>query len=215
MLAIDKVLNYMDKYHMDLNIDAIFGLTLAEGLYTNWTSTDILKNREASYKGVPTDVCLEELLSNSKKYCFVSPLCKQMMLGIRNDTGYLLTHRLLYMQLLQLIDCQIPNISIEGYIRGFCSLIYKELKTSAHLNYPYHDKFLEQILLCGQEGFAEILKPHWLSEILTWQQPQGCFKSITSTRMTRSSNVIAFGCSDHSTGLGSGVLALYLRFLSV
>lgn len=60
------------------------------GVYTKWTADTILGNKAAIYKGTSTDVCISEILEQN---CFVSPLCHEMMLASRIDTGYLLTHR--------------------------------------------------------------------------------------------------------------------------
>lgn len=62
-------------------------------LYTNWTVKTLLDNKSAVYKGVPTDVCVLEVLKQSSNLCQVSPFCLEMMLAERVDSGYLLTHR--------------------------------------------------------------------------------------------------------------------------
>lgn len=63
------------------------------GIYHEWTAQMILDNKAAIYKGTPTDVCMSELLEQASTQCRVSPLCYEMMLAKRIDTGYLLSHR--------------------------------------------------------------------------------------------------------------------------
>lgn len=79
----------------------------------NWTVSDILKDRSAIFEGIQTDVCISELLLFSKRNteCFVSPLCQKMMLGLRSDFGYLLTHRYYFFMFAKL--CSL-------YFLGFC-----------------------------------------------------------------------------------------------
>lgn len=62
------------------------------------------------------------------------------------------------------------------------------------------------------EGIEEFLKEKWLIKILEWQNPHGCYESIAKVKSKRTSNIIDFGCSDHSTGLGAAAISLYLRY---
>ncbi|RZC37687.1 uncharacterized protein BDFB_005972 [Asbolus verrucosus] len=195
------------------------------GIYQNWTIADVIKDKHASYKGVPSDHCLMEILA---KDCYISPFCREMMLAPRVDKGYLLTHRLLYLQIVRLKQCPFNNHKFQDLTRKFCSLILRETRTNQHLGFPAHDIALEQskselklrchskrlilVVLCGLEGYAEFLNENWKDEILSWQTPFGCYKSEDQSDFKRSSNVISFGCTDHATGLGAAALALNLRF---
>ncbi|KAJ8949340.1 hypothetical protein NQ314_008260 [Rhamnusium bicolor] len=69
------------------------------------------------------------------------------------------------------------------------------------------------VVLCGMEGYAEFLDGKWLEKIMEWQNLYGCYESLPQNITKRTSFVIDFGCSDHSTGLGAAALALHLRFL--
>lgn len=62
------------------------------GVY-DWTPQMFLENKAAIYNGIPTDVCILEILEQDSKECRVSPMCFEMMLAKRIDKGYLLTHR--------------------------------------------------------------------------------------------------------------------------
>lgn len=68
------------------------------------------------------------------------------------------------------------------------------------------------VLLCGMGGIEEFLNKKWFYKILQWQKPHGCYQSIAKHNSKRTSNIIDFGCSDHSTGLGAATVALYLRY---
>lgn len=64
--------------------------------YKNWTEETILHQKSASFKGVKTDICFQQILVQSKAHepCYISSFCQEMMLDkTRLDTGYLLTHR--------------------------------------------------------------------------------------------------------------------------
>ncbi|KAJ8959046.1 hypothetical protein NQ318_022301 [Aromia moschata] len=188
------------------------------GYYKNWTTETITGNKMASYKGIKSDVCLREILelSKSNRNCYISTICREMMLDEnRIDSGYLLTHRLLYLLVTKLQNCKLPDnfVSIDIYTKRYCSFIFKEAVTSEMLGYPYHDIFLEQVVLCGLEGYAEFLDQRWLNEILSWQNPFGCYESMQRNVTKRTTFTIDFGCSDHTTGLAAAVLALHLRFI--
>lgn len=118
--------------------DQIFDL----GYYKNWTISNILEDKKAIYKGIPTDVCFMELLNGFfvKRACIVSPICYEMMLAEREDRGYLLTHRLMYVLILKAINC----LEDRQQIIKFCSLALKEVQTNELFGFPQHDIFLEQ-----------------------------------------------------------------------
>lgn len=186
----------------------------------NWTSDYILKNKKAEYNGVPTDFCMYELLSktlgNRLKKCKPSTFCDEMMFGRRIDHGYLLTHRLLYLQIAAQLGCY--KSFFKKTRADYCTYILKEAKTNSILGFPQRDIFLEQVALCGMEGFEEFFDAEWMDEVLSWQTKEGCHKrgpELTNEtfREDRSANYIAFGCTDHTTGLASAVLAIYLKYI--
>lgn len=67
----------------------------------------LLDDKAAIYKGTPTDVCISEILEQNS--CDVSPLCFDMMLAERIDTGYLLTHR-------YVLDTRIVSVEFSKFI---------------------------------------------------------------------------------------------------
>ncbi|XP_057663404.1 UPF0764 protein C16orf89 [Diorhabda carinulata] len=216
----NKLLDFQ-KWSQTLPNNITFGELPNLGIYVNWSPTEILKNKRAIYKGVETNLCLRELLElSTDQNCYVSSICKEMMLDTyRIDTGYLLTHRLLYMQIKRLQGCLISGdlIKTKDYIKLFCSYILKEAKTNEYLKFPYHDIFLEQVVLCGIEGYGEFFKEKWLDVMLKWQNSHGCYESIPiyKIRNKRTSHTINYGCSDHATGLGAAALALYFKYLFI
>ncbi|KRT86589.1 hypothetical protein AMK59_583, partial [Oryctes borbonicus] len=191
------------------------------GMYQNWTLDYILSNKEAVYNGIHTDVCLEEILRENYevqayKDCYVSPLCLVIMLAHRVDTMYLLTHRLLYLQIARQTNCVMGDNITEELIEQYCSLVLKEAKTNELLGFPQHDIFLEGVVLCGMEGFEELMSAQWRRKIRNWQTVQGCYtpedKNLDSTKR-RTTNIIEFGCADHTTGLALASLAVNLKYI--
>ncbi|KYB25964.1 UPF0764 protein C16orf89 [Tribolium castaneum] len=195
--------NWFHKVHFHKSLDDL-------GIYKNWTVDDFIKNKRASYKGVPSDYCLMEIL---QKNCYVSAFCHEMMLAPRVDTGYLLSHRVFYLQIVRLKKCPFNNQKFQDLTTKLCSLMWREIRTNEKLDFPAHDIALEQMVFCGLEGHSEFLTTNWRKKILEWQLPVGCFKSNKDSNFKRTSNVITYGCTDHTTGLGAAALALHLRFL--
>ncbi|KAK9703246.1 protein of unknown function (DUF4735) [Popillia japonica] len=191
------------------------------GMYQNWTLEYILNNKEAVYNGIHTDVCLTEILKENYeiqayKDCYISPLCLVVMLGHRTDTMYLLTHRLLYLQMARQTNCVMGDNVTEELIEQYCSLIWKEAKTNELLGFPQHDIFLEGVVLCGMEGFSEFMSSSWRRKIRNWQTGHGCYtpedKNLDPLKK-RTTNIIEFGCADHTTGLALAALSLNLRYI--
>ncbi|XP_018561138.1 UPF0764 protein C16orf89 homolog [Anoplophora glabripennis] len=217
MISFRNNLLDVQKWNEILPDDFAFGQIKYLGYYKNWTADTIIQYKRATYKGVKSDVCLREILEQSEpnRRCYVSSICEEMMWDTRRvDTGYLLTHRLLYMQIIRLHDCIPPKKygDMSEFSRIYCSYIYKEAKTSERLNFPHYDIFLEQVVLCGMEGYAEFLNHKWLKRIIEWQNPHGCYESVKQSVTRRTSFQVDYGCSDHTTGLGAAALALYLRY---
>ncbi|XP_068914797.1 UPF0764 protein C16orf89 homolog [Tenebrio molitor] len=179
------------------------------GIYPDWTAADMISDKLASYKGVPSDHCLMEILALD---CHVSRFCDEMMLGRRIDKGYLLSHRLFYLQIVRLKRCPYDPRAFRDSTARLCSLMLREIRTNERLGFPARDIALEQMVLCGIEGFSEFLGEKWRNEVVSWQTEFGCYGRGGGSVDKRSTNVIAYGCSDHTTGLGAAALALHLRF---
>lgn len=83
----------LDSYAWKNNKTFVFGKLDNLGIY-EWSVETLLNDQEAKFQGIPTDVCVEELLTDfDSTECKIGSLCAEMMLENRNDTGYLLTHR--------------------------------------------------------------------------------------------------------------------------
>lgn len=91
------------------------------------------------------------------------------------------------------------------------------IKCYYYIEYILFNYLINQILVffCGLEGYEEFFEKKWLIQILSWQNPHGCYQSTAqlSPRVKRTSNVIDYGCSDHTTGLGMATISLYLNYL--
>ncbi|KAJ8923299.1 hypothetical protein NQ315_001857 [Exocentrus adspersus] len=236
MIAFRNTLLDAKRWSTVLPDNFILGGIAYLGYYKNWTADVIINNKKAVYRNVKSDTCLREIIEQSKpnEQCYVSNICNEMMLDTeRVDSGYLLTHRqesiiiaititcsfyrLLYLEIIKLRGCTLPDkysSDSSKLINVYCSYIYKEAKTSEKLGFPHHDIFLEQVVLCGMEGYAEFFNTKWINSIMHWQDPHGCYESIGHNLSKRTSFAVDFGCSDHTTGLGAAALALHLRYVS-
>ncbi|XP_017772152.1 PREDICTED: UPF0764 protein C16orf89-like [Nicrophorus vespilloides] len=181
------------------------------GIYANWTRETVRENRRAEFDGIGTDFCLEELLRG----CRVGNVCEQMMFADRVDTGYLLSHRLFYLMIGLNAKCFRDGETAREVIINFCSLMLKEAKTNRALGFPKRDIFMEQVLFCGMRGFDEFLNAFVLDKLFAWQNDEGCYRSegYWNSIEIRTTNLISYNCTDHSTGLGVAALALHLVHL--
>ncbi|XP_022917139.2 UPF0764 protein C16orf89 homolog isoform X1 [Onthophagus taurus] len=170
-----------------------------------------------------SDACLMELLQQShrcKQTSIMSPFCIKTMGLLNNqsfDRGYGITHSLLYLQIAKSQRCNINETGLKEKIKNFCSVILWEMKKIAE--FGFHDVFddlvLEQVTLCGYEGFSEFFSSKIIDHILNIQDDLGCFgieKDFVG-RIKRESNFFNDGCTDHATGLGLSALSLILRFI--
>ncbi|KAK5641340.1 hypothetical protein RI129_009887 [Pyrocoelia pectoralis] len=210
----------MDAHQWVLNDVFLHNQLHNLGIYGSWTVVNVTKNKIARYNGVSSDDCLTELLSSLRTHssCVVSSSCQEFMFGNRVDTGYILTHRLLYLHIMRMLRCPLEESFSEKLTRNYCSLILKEARTNEILGFPQHDLFLEQVILCGLEGYTEFLNANWTLTILSWKTKPGCYKNgnddLNGRKInSRSANVISFGCTNHATGLGAATLALNLRYV--
>lgn len=145
----------------------------------------------------------------------------------------LIIFRLLFLQVSRMISCKADESAVWSKTKSYCSSILKEARTNERLGFPERDIFLEQgtyrktnptciylfwvvVVLCGLEGVSEFLIAKWQEEIVRWQTPQGCYQPhvnlIRKYVCKRTSNFVAFGCTDHTTGLGVAALSLSLRY---
>ncbi|XP_053692644.1 uncharacterized protein LOC128741093 [Sabethes cyaneus] len=178
--------------------------------------------------GSPTelqsDQCLSELLVNSSENEFNSTLAhgKQLLLSpecaiamsVRSKSyGYRLTHKVLFYIVLS--RQQFSNVE-ESFVQDandrLCGQILREARLIEVSGYPdvLRDLFMEQIFLCALAGYDEFRSPKWLTEIVSWQNQAGCFKSY-DLDLDVGSNQLSANCSSHMTGVGAAVLGLFAR----
>ncbi|XP_069685286.1 uncharacterized protein [Periplaneta americana] len=175
-----------------------------------------------------SDNCISLLISPTK--CGTSNKCWDIMSNKDEKIhGYPLTHRLLYLQIARQLECEnrVEFSHIQESIKDLCSDILVEQNKIVELGIPkgFRDLFLEQITLCGIEGFAEFLNPLYVDTILPLQTPSGCFADEISDSWLDALNVAPSGnrvkrddgsleedgCTMHITGLATSFLALSIR----
>lgn len=79
----------------------------------------------------------------------------------------------------------------------------------------YHDLFMEQIALCGMEGFREdFCKKEWTLQIINWQNDDGCWRLTENGKRTkRQERLLKNGCLAHRTAVALSSLTQLLRHL--
>nr|XP_023023504.1 UPF0764 protein C16orf89 homolog [Leptinotarsa decemlineata] len=137
----------------------------------------------------------------------------------RFSSGYILTHKLLLLQLAKARKCIINKEVYDQETKLLCSLIYAEIYNGDYFKEldETFDLFLEEIVVCGYEGYTEFFQTKWLYYILDSQRNSGCFAAILTdkrkSKIKRNINVFEDGCADHTTGLGMAALSLYYNFI--
>ncbi|CAG9857069.1 unnamed protein product [Phyllotreta striolata] len=170
------------------------------------------------------DACLKDIITTTQSLtptlCLINGNCWDIF--YRNDnisSGYILTHKLLSLQLAKQRNCIIDERFYRSNAKHLCSRMFSEI-----LNGDYFDQldrmfdlFLEEAVLCGYEGYADFFSNRWLLYILKSQRSSGCFSATLSddlkTKIKRTTNIFEDGCADHTTGLGLAVLSLYYNFI--
>nr|XP_033340341.1 UPF0764 protein C16orf89 homolog [Megalopta genalis] len=166
-----------------------------------------------------SDRCLGEIVSNGLNYRYRMPdTCNQILMRRDLTRGYPLTHRLLIVQVAKTLRCEygLP-IRSSDLVASYCSSILQDLVDIEAAGFPYQtpDLMMEQVLLCGMEGFLEFTGGHFERLVLRWAHPSGCFSSfgneLQSRVMRRASTPTDFGCDSHATGLAAATLSLFIR----
>ncbi|XP_053595542.1 UPF0764 protein C16orf89 homolog [Microplitis demolitor] len=180
------------------------------------------KNKAASFlwQGSPqeteSDSCLVELVEDN---CHVSNKCADMLLKEDGSRGYPLTHRLLYVQAAKALQCKEHHrTNFKNLIKSYCRNILNDLFELEFNGFPSksRDLIMEQIALCGMEGFSEFTNPHYGDLIIEWQNSFGCFKTRNSDqqiqfRYKRTSNPLDHGCDGHTIGVAAAALSILIR----
>ncbi|CAI9738423.1 Hypothetical predicted protein [Octopus vulgaris] len=181
-----------------------------------------------------SDNCIAEFFGTrvgATRSCDISDQCWTSMTG-PGYIGYSLSHELFYLQIGQQFGClkeleakaaRHSQPSLDTLAEGFCSEMLLEANSFADngLSPATNDLFMEQIGLCGMQGYHQFMKPDWLEHILSWQSPNGCYRSwpleyITQGRQRRKKReekVLDNGCMCHRTTVASVALSQYTRYL--
>ncbi|CAG9773837.1 unnamed protein product [Ceutorhynchus assimilis] len=173
------------------------------------------------YRENYSDHCIFEIVNatNQKDYrqCPVSRSCWDTFYKNAKGNGYFLTHKLLILQIAKARKCIINAYYYKKQVTEICTFIKYDATYYTGSQDEKFDLFLEQILLCGYEGFTDFIRNDWLFRILKSQRDSGCFKDKlldkNKSRIKRDAVLFEDGCSDHTTTLGAGVLGLYYNYI--
>ncbi|KAF5287517.1 hypothetical protein FQA39_LY04145 [Lamprigera yunnana] len=166
--------------------------------------------------GPLSDNCMIEVIMKSLKdgkQCTLSPKCLAYMNTEKYYPSYSITHKLLLLQIGQAFNCKWDKMHASERIKKYCSSILCETRMNEKCGYveALDDLLLEQIALCGYEGFEEFMSSNWIEHTLEIQSKYGCFgaeKIKGHGRPKRNANSIKYNCVDHTTGLGATVLSV-------
>ncbi|XP_078041570.1 UPF0764 protein C16orf89 homolog [Augochlora pura] len=182
--------------------------------------------KEMIMQGTPkeeeSDRCLGEIVKNGLNYRYRMPdTCNQILMRRDLTRGYPLTHRLLIVQVAKTLRCEygLP-VRSSDLAASYCSSILQDLTDIEAAGFPYQtpDLMMEQVLLCGMEGFLEFTGGHFERLVLDWANPRGCYSSLGNELLEsqprlvrRASTPTDFGCDSHATGLAAATLSLFIR----
>ncbi|XP_031828220.1 UPF0764 protein C16orf89 homolog [Nomia melanderi] len=182
--------------------------------------------RDLTMQGTPkeeeSDRCLGEIVNNGLNSIYRMPdTCNEILMRRDLTRGYPLTHRLLIVRVAKTLKSEdgLP-VRSSDLIAFYCSSILQDLIDIEAAGFPYQtpDLIMEQVLLCGMEGFLEFTGSHLERLVLRWAHPSGCFSSFgnnlikSQPRMVRrASTPTDFGCDSHATGLAAATLSLFIR----
>ncbi|KAF5297838.1 hypothetical protein FQR65_LT19666 [Abscondita terminalis] len=145
-----------------------------------------------------SDDCLSEVIQGSvldKRLCKVSSPCVEFVDSNIVLPGYGITHQLLLVQSIRALKCDWNLAWIQKRIEDFCSRIYRESTKIQNCGYipALDDLFMEEVVLCGFEGFAEFLSREWMEHILRVKSSYGCYGTFTSASVfeKREANLIS------------------------
>ncbi|CAK9798061.1 UPF0764 protein C16orf89 homolog [Anthophora quadrimaculata] len=188
---------------------------------SKFTARDI---REMVMQGTPnerkSDKCLAEIIRNRfNENCAIPDYCYEILTNTEVTRGYPLTHRLLIVQVAKAMKCDkgLPSTKLT---LSYCSAILEDLHEIEAAGFPYQtsDLMMEQVVLCGMEGFLEFTGEHYERLVLDRSHPSGCYSSFGNkfakdeTRVSRRASLQTdFGCDSHATGLAAASFSLFIR----
>ncbi|CAG0900020.1 unnamed protein product [Darwinula stevensoni] len=190
-----------------------------------------------------SDRCMADLMGTwedqpsreDQPSCHISPPCAGLMLGRASQSGYSLTHQLLFvfigarMGCLEQLDSKswkLHGLPISRLTEAFLRRVLREAQDIADSGFARNrrDLFLEQEVVGLLFGFEDFIKTEWLDTILSWQTQSGCYspfsrrtdsRSLTSRiQLRRDSYSLDGECSAHMTTLAVGTLALYATYMA-
>ncbi|XP_011164550.1 uncharacterized protein LOC105199243 [Solenopsis invicta] len=179
---------------------------------------DIIKLiRHGTPNETESDKCLFEILYSSYKMeCKIPVHCIEILMKEDDTTGYPLLHRLLIVQVAKALHCKEAE-QLSSLIPEYCAKIYRDLVNLELWNFPVvtRDLMMEQVVLCGNEGYLEFVDEYYENAILNWAHWSGCFGVFRYTDVhkitRRSSSTIDYGCESHTTGLAAATLSVFIR----
>ncbi|XP_068211030.1 longitudinals lacking protein, isoforms H/M/V-like isoform X4 [Palaemon carinicauda] len=128
------------------------------------------------------------------------------------------------------------RMTIEQTLEEICYSILGEANAIAEAGFPEtrQDLFMEQGALCGVLGYRDFFKKQWLTKVLSWQRPTGCFGDFRlfsasrkhpsrvdkifhsgNNRVKREESPMESNCLAHRTAVALGYLSLYVRWLAI
>ncbi|XP_071554377.1 UPF0764 protein C16orf89 homolog [Temnothorax nylanderi] len=166
-----------------------------------------------------SDQCLVKIMRSSlKEECEIPATCVATLTKEDDASGYPLTHRLLIVQVAKAMGCgEVKTASLFSLVPAYCARILQDLVNLEAWNFPNiaQDLMMEQIVLCGMEGYYEFVDKHFEDVILSWPHSSGCFGvsgySNEHKITRRSSSKTDFGCDNHTTSLAAASLAVFIR----
>ncbi|KAL3272554.1 hypothetical protein HHI36_014025 [Cryptolaemus montrouzieri] len=140
--------------------------------------------------------------------CFISPKQFALLASVFFVSKKQLI--LLYIQTTSILKCSTRN---ENLIHYLCSRMYEQARITNGRG-PFLDLFMEQIFLCGSEGYVEFLNSIWLQIILNNQLAIGCFPLFGKKYAVNVTSSTSNECYEHATGLAIAVMALHIHYTS-
>ncbi|XP_034940471.1 UPF0764 protein C16orf89 homolog isoform X2 [Chelonus insularis] len=175
---------------------------------------------ELIFHGTPkereSDYCLGMLVKND---CELLDTCTEILLKKDGSRGYPLTHRLLMIQVAKARQCKRPSyVNFSTLIEEYCEQIFKDLIDLDSSNFPSisRDLAMEQITLCGMEGYLDFVDNYYIDLVMSWRSPYGCFSAFKPNQRSRyrtkkSTSLMDHGCDSHASGVAAAALGLFIR----
>ncbi|KAH0560524.1 UPF0764 protein C16orf89 homolog isoform X2 [Cotesia glomerata] len=233
--ALYQDVKFINQSVDQVNLDCIFGVALAEAnlIAVLSSNNEFLSNDQWDSLNEIVSLCRrsrnyfsEQLIAKNDSFlnqlsgdnCRISNICMDMLLRKDGSRGYPLTHRVLYVQTAKALQCtENYRANLTDLTENYCRDIFNDLIELEFNGFPSmsQDLIMEQIFLCGMEGFLEFANEHYGNLIIRWQNSHGCFSSFNShtvrSRSKRETNPLDYGCDSHATGVAAAALSVLIR----